>query len=102
MERLRGLGEWMGRYGESVYATTAGDFPAQEWGVATRKGDTLYVHVFDPNVTEITVPIDAKIKCATDFDGSVKIPFRRVDGGYRVFLPERGPMADYIVKIVTK
>ena len=102
VERLRGLGEWMGRYGESVYATTAGDFPAQEWGVATRKGDTLYVHVFDPNVTEITVPIDAKIKCATDFDGSVKIPFRRVDGGYRVFLPERGPMADYIVKIVTK
>ena len=28
LERLKGMGEWTSRYGETVYGTTAGDFPA--------------------------------------------------------------------------
>ena len=47
VERLREMGEWLARYGESIYGTRGGDIPPHDWGVTTRKGDKLYVHVLD-------------------------------------------------------
>jgi len=48
VERLRGVGKWMDKYGESIYATQAGPFRiAPSWGRCTTKGHTLYMHVFD-------------------------------------------------------
>ncbi|HVW59105.1 MAG TPA: alpha-L-fucosidase [Puia sp.] len=44
---LHGLGRWMDINGESIYGTTAGPLPLQNWGVSTLKGDKLYLHVFD-------------------------------------------------------
>ncbi len=43
---LKQVGEWLGKYGESIY--TATDPMEQEWtflGAFTRKGNTLYYHV---------------------------------------------------------
>lgn len=48
VEILRSVGEWLGKNGESVYGTSVSPFPADlPWGFCTRKGDTLYLHVFD-------------------------------------------------------
>lgn len=44
---LQGIGKWMDVNGESIYGTTAGPLPLQNWGVSTLKGDKLYLHVFD-------------------------------------------------------
>lgn len=44
---LRGIGAWMGKNGESIYRTAAGHLPLQNWGVCTRKGNKLYLHVFN-------------------------------------------------------
>ena len=44
---LHGIGKWMDVNGESIYGTTAGPLPLQNWGVSTLKGDKLYLHVFD-------------------------------------------------------
>jgi alpha-L-fucosidase len=33
--------------GESIYGTSASPFERLSWGRATRKGRTLYLHVFD-------------------------------------------------------
>jgi len=43
---LKQVGEWLSKYGESIYPAT--DPMQQEWtflGAFTRKGDTLYYHV---------------------------------------------------------
>ena len=37
LQRLKEMGEWTRKYGETIYGTTAGDIPVQEWGVTTRK-----------------------------------------------------------------
>ncbi|SJZ41002.1 Alpha-L-fucosidase [Chitinophaga eiseniae] len=46
---LHGIGGWMQQNGESIYGTTATPLPAQPWGESTRKGNKLYLHVFQWN-----------------------------------------------------
>ena len=48
VERLAEVGRWIRVYGESIYGAQASPFPRQlPWGRVTRKGKTLYLHVFD-------------------------------------------------------
>ncbi|RBL88265.1 alpha-L-fucosidase [Chitinophaga flava] len=43
---LHSIGTWMQQNGESIYGTTATPLPVQAWGGTTRKGNKLYLHVF--------------------------------------------------------
>lgn len=55
--RLKDMGEWMRKNGESIYGTTASQFENLEWGRSTTKGHTLYLHVFDwPEDNKLVVP----------------------------------------------
>ena len=47
VERLTAMGDWLSRYGRSIYGTRAGPIPARPWGVTTQRGDTVFVHVLD-------------------------------------------------------
>jgi alpha-L-fucosidase len=46
-EILRGIGKWMAANGSSIYRSERTPLPIQAWGESTRKGNTLYLHVFD-------------------------------------------------------
>lgn len=102
-ERLKEIGQWMNKYGETIYATTAGDFEAQPWGSSTRKGNKLYLHVLTPDGPEIAVPTTAKIKKATTFDGGEPVKFTKIkDGGITVTLPEIPEgTPDFIIELET-
>jgi alpha-L-fucosidase len=55
-ERLRAIGAWLSHYGESIYGTRGGPIPPRPWGVTTRKGSTVYVHVFDAADAGLLIP----------------------------------------------
>ncbi len=102
LDRLRGMGEWLGRYGESIYGTRAGDIPEQAWGATTRKGDVLYVHVTDRQLTDLTLPLTCKVKDITVLnDGSV-LKGQQNKEGLTLTLPQHESEVDYILKITTK
>lgn len=43
--RLKEMGDWLAKYGESIYETRGGPFKPTKFGVSTRKGNTIYLHV---------------------------------------------------------
>lgn len=43
--RLKEMGQWLAKYGESIYATRGGPYKPASWGVSTRKGNKVFLHV---------------------------------------------------------
>jgi alpha-L-fucosidase len=56
VERLREMGQWLGRYGQTIYGTRGGPFKPGPWGASTFMDNTIYVHLFDPNASGVTLP----------------------------------------------
>ena len=54
--RLREIGAWMATNGESIYGTRGGPIAPRAWGVTTRKGSRVYVHVLDVPDTTLLLP----------------------------------------------
>lgn len=44
-ERLRELGSWLKKHGESIYKTRGGPYVNGEWGGATCRGKSVYLHL---------------------------------------------------------
>jgi alpha-L-fucosidase len=55
-DRLRDVGRWLQVHGESVYGTRGGPVTPRTWGVTTRKGNTVYVHVLNWQDASLLIP----------------------------------------------
>lgn len=65
IERLAEMGKWIKVNHEAIYGTTASPFPYLSWGRCTRKGQKLYLHIFDyPKNGELRVPLANRISKA--------------------------------------
>lgn len=56
-DRLLQMGEWLNAYGETIYGTEMGPVKPQEWGAVTKKGNTYYIHVLNPETTSIDLEL---------------------------------------------
>ena len=102
LARLKEMGEWLRKYGDSVYGTTAGDIQAQEWGVTTRKGNRLFVHIFDLKEKELTLPLTCKVTKAYTFEDKKAVAFEKNDGGIILKFDAVPSGIDYIVELITE
>ena len=103
LERLRDMGEWLSRYGETIYGTEGGDISPQSWGVTTRKGDRLFVHIFPDAQEDIVLPLKCKVTKAVDFDSRKPVKFTSLkERGIVLHVPARPDCPDYIVELTTK
>lgn len=96
------IGEWMERYGQSVYGTRGGPFePVDGVFGATQRGDTVYVHIMDAEkMKDVTLPIDdATIADASALSGVATV--KSVRGGIKLCVSEADPI-DTIVRLTLK
>lgn len=100
VERLKAMGEWLNKYGETVYGTRGGIVAPHEWGVSTQKGNTLYIHILKWNDRGLFLPItDTKVLKAVMFDGKQPITVTRTKAGVVLELPEVPKGVDTIVEL---
>ena len=104
LDRLSGIGEWMGRYGESVYATDATGIPEQSWGVTTRRGNTIYMHLIGPleGCPVVHLPVEGKVKSVTALKDGSALKYRVENGGVSITLKETPSDIDYVIAVELK
>ncbi len=54
--RLKEIGAWLAKNGESIYGTRGGPFKAGEYGASTRRGSTIYLHLGDWTEGTLALP----------------------------------------------
>lgn len=91
IERLKEMGQWLQKYGYTIYETRGGPFKPADWGVSTRKGNSVYLHILKwiGNSPKITIPdLGMEIKnCRLAHGGSVKLT--KLDKGYTIEFAEK-------------
>jgi len=102
VERLQRMGEWLKENGETIYGTKAGDIEAQEWGVTTRKGEKLFIHIFNLQEKELTLPLDCKVKRAFTFADKKPIKYKKTQEGVKLIFDTIPSGVDYIVELITQ
>jgi alpha-L-fucosidase len=89
------IAAWMKTNRAGIVGTTASPFAKLDWGRATRKGQTLYLHVFNwPADGTLVVPLQNKIGSAKLLAApDVKVAATASPAGVRLQLPARAPDA---------
>jgi alpha-L-fucosidase len=75
---LKMVGQWMNRFGEAIHSVGASPLPAFPWGQCTRRGNRLFLHVFE-----------------WPADGTLFVPglLSPVDAAYPMAAPRSKPLA---------
>lgn len=113
--RLREMGEWLTKNGETIYGTRSAIMKPQEWGVATEKGDKIWLHIFPDKIKQLTkegklyVPIELdkrQIKGVVEFESRDRISYTRHAEGLFLSLPDTitatpnpETIIDYIIEV---
>ena len=98
---LRQMGAWLKVNGESIYGTAAGTVPESEWGVSTRKGNVLYLHILK-GTDRITLPYsDNKLTSAVSLQDGKAVKFSQKKGtGITIEVPSFDESCpDYVLKL---
>lgn len=62
-ERLKEMGAWLAQYGQSIYHTRGGPWKPTQTIASTRRGKTIFLHVFAWDGDRVTLPkLPAKIR----------------------------------------
>lgn len=106
-DTLARIGNWMQQYGTTVYGTRGNIVPAQEWGVVTQKGKTVYVHILDKNKLNgnyVFIPtLKAKLNAAILFNNKNRLQFKQQPEGVFVYF-DKAPADDIdtIIELTTE
>jgi alpha-L-fucosidase len=81
VQRLKEIGDFLSKYGESIYNTRGGVWDAN-WGGTTFTDNEIYVHVLSvPASGRIMLPaVSRKISSARYLGTSVNVPFKQSEG----------------------
>jgi alpha-L-fucosidase len=71
---LHAIGAWMQQNGAGIYGSSSSPLPVQPWGESTRKGNKLYLHVFDWRTALYVGGLESKVDKAYLLTDKAKKP----------------------------
>lgn len=77
VERLQAMGAWLKQNGETIYGTRGGPIAPAAWGVATQKGNKVYLHVLEWNKEPLALTGLGNVLSATLWSNKSSIPFEQ-------------------------
>src|SRR5438309_3632937 len=88
VSRLHEIGEWMSKYGASIYNTRGGPIPPGDGGVTSQKAYKMYVHVLNGSSTMLALaPVTRKITAAHTLPENSPVEFTQNPDGLILKLP---------------
>ena len=101
VQRLKEMGDWLKQYGQTIYDTRGGPFKPGPWGASTYKGNSIYLHILQPeDSTLVLPPINKKIIAYKDLtlDAATVTQSRE---NITVLVPQTDtPQMDIIIQLV--
>jgi alpha-L-fucosidase len=94
IDRLTDMGNWLKTNGAAIYGSKASPFADHfDWGRCTRKGNTLYLSVFDwPKDGKLSVPLATAVsKAYLLSDPSKALTTTAADGSLTIDVPAAAP-----------
>lgn len=102
LTRLAEMGKWLDRYGESIYATVAGDYREGDNLITTRNGNVLYVHILNTDIEQVKMPVAQKVKSVEVLGEGTRIDYKYRKGELTFAVDVPSDCIDYVVKVTLK
>jgi alpha-L-fucosidase len=105
VQRLEEMGEWLKVNGFAIYGTRGGPFKPSDWGVSTRKGNTIYLHVLNLPATspKIVLPDFGMEISGCRIAGGKALNYSRAKGEILIEFGDAQPdSVDTILEITVK
>lgn len=89
VQRLTEVGEWLDRYGYTIYGTRGGPWKPGDWGGSTHIGNTVYLHITSwPSEGLVLPSLNRAIRSASLVTDGDTVSVTPADGGIRISVPE--------------
>jgi alpha-L-fucosidase len=90
IDTLMAMGEWLEKYGETIYETRKGPIRPAEWGATTMtKNGTVYIHLLEMKGENLLIPsLPKKIKSATYFENGDLVDYEETKYGLLLNIPK--------------
>lgn len=86
--RLKELGAWLAKYGQTICGTRGGPFKPGPYGTSTRKGKTIFLHLWAWTNGPVRLPrIPARVVRSRVLTGG-KAQVRQTEDGLEISLPQ--------------
>jgi alpha-L-fucosidase len=87
--RLKEMGDWLRKYGQSIYGTRGGPFKGNSWCASTYRDNRIYVHIFNWHGETFRLPpINKKVTNASLLTGG-KIEVKQSKNAVTFIVPEQ-------------
>lgn len=100
-ERLKQMGEWLARYGQTLYGTRGGPVIPGNWGGTTYTSNKVYVHILEWQKEEVAFSISNHKLMAWGALNAANVHLEEKEGRIRIGIPvaDRDPF-DTIIELV--
>ena len=100
LDRLKTIGEWLNKYGETIYGTRGGIVGPHDWGVSTQRENKLYIHIMNCMDSSLFIPTgNHKVKSAVVYGTNKRVNFTKTGKGITLNLDTVPTDIDYIVEL---